>query len=56
MEKDIVNDLVDSIIMGNNSEAKEKFDSVLSIKLHDALENRKKEYSETIFNKETEND
>ena len=56
MEKELVHDLVNSIVSGNNLEAKEKFNSVLSVKLNDALENRKKEYSQTIFNKELEND
>lgn len=54
MDTEMISSLLDDIIDGNNSEAKDKFDSLIATKLNSALDDRKQEISKDIFNKETE--
>lgn len=49
-----VDQFVDDVVDGNNSSAKENFLNAISLKVNDALDQRKKEISQTIFNGSTQ--
>jgi len=54
--KDIINKMIDDIIDGNNTDAKDGFESALSSKLTDALDARKIELAQSIYTKEVEDE
>jgi hypothetical protein len=54
--RDIINKMIDDIIDGNNTDAKDGFESALSNKLTDALDARKIELAQSIYTKEVENE
>ena len=53
---EIINKMIDDIIDGNNTDAKDGFDSALSNKLTDALDARKIELAQSIYTKEEDNE
>ncbi len=48
--------MIDDIIDGNNSDAKNGFESALSTKLTDAIDARKIEIAQSLYNQEVEED
>lgn len=52
----IINKMIDDIIDGNNTDAKDGFESALSNKLTDALNARKIELAQSIYTKEVEDE
>jgi len=54
--KDIINKMIDDIIDGNNTDAKDGFESALSNKLTDVLDARKIELAQSIYTKEVEDE
>jgi len=53
---EIINKMIDDIIDGNNTDAKGGFDSALSNKLTDALDARKIELAQSLYNQEEEDE
>ena len=53
---EIINKMIDDIIDGNNTDAKDGFESALSNKLTDALDARKIELAQSIYSKEIEDE
>jgi hypothetical protein len=53
---EIINKMIDDIIDGNNTDAKDGFESALSNKLTDALDARKIELAQSIYTKEVEDE
>ncbi len=53
---EIINKMIDDIIDGNNTDAKDGFESALSNKLTDALDARKIELAQSIYTKEEDNE
>jgi hypothetical protein len=53
---EIINKMIDDIIDGNNTDAKDGFESALSNKLTDALDARKIELAQSIYTKEKDNE
>jgi hypothetical protein len=53
---EIINKMIDDIIDGNNTDAKDGFESALSNKLTDALDARKIELAQSIYTKEIEDE
>ena len=51
---EIINKMIDDIIDGNNTDAKDGFESALSSKLTDALDARKIEIAQSLYNQEVE--
>lgn len=51
--KEILNQFVDDVLDGNNAAAKEAFQNAISIKVSDALEQKKVEVAQNIYNDET---
>ena len=51
---EIINKMIDDIIDGNNTDAKDWFESALSSKLTDALDARKVEIAQSLYNQEVE--
>jgi len=51
---EIINKMIDDIIDGNNTDAKDGFESALSSKLTDALDARKVEIAQSLYNQEVE--
>ena len=52
----IINKMIDDIIDGNNTDAKDSFESAISNKLTDALDARKIELAQSIYSKEVEDE
>ncbi len=52
--KDIINKMIDDIIDGNNTDAKDSFEAAISNKLTDALDARKVEIAQSLYNQEVE--
>ena len=48
--------MIDDIIDGNNTDAKDGFESAISNKLTDALDARKIELAQSIYSKEVEDE
>ena len=46
--------MIDDIIDGNNTDAKDGFESALSTKLTDAIDARKIEIAQSLYNQEVE--
>ena len=53
---EIINRMIDDIIDGNNTDAKDGFESALSNKLTDALDARKIELAQSLYNQEEEDE
>ena len=51
---EIINKMIDDIIDGNNTDAKDGFESALSSKLTDALDAKKIEIAQSLYNQEVE--
>lgn len=54
--RDIINKMIDDIIDGNNTDAKDSFEAAISNKLTDALDAKKIEIAQSIYSKEVENE
>ena len=48
--------MIDDIIDGNNTDAQDGFESALSTKLTDAIDARKIEIAQSLYNQEVEED
>ena len=53
---ELINNMIDDIIDGNNTDARDGFESVFSNKLTDALDARKIELAQSIYAKEVEDE
>ena len=49
---DVIRNMVDTILAGNASDAKDTFNSLMNFKVADALDNRKIELSQTLYARE----
>ncbi len=54
--RDIINKMIDDIIDGNNTDAKDSFEAAISNKLTDALDAKKIEIAQSIYSKEVEDE
>jgi hypothetical protein len=54
--REVINKMIDDIIDGNNTDAKDGFESALSNKLTDALDARKIELAQSVYTKEVEDE
>lgn len=54
--REIINKMIDDIIDGNNTDAKDGFESALSTKLTDALDAKKIEIAQSIYSKEVQDE
>jgi hypothetical protein len=54
--KEIINQMIDDIIDGNNTDARDSFDAAISNKLTDALDVRKIELAQSIYSKEVQDE
>jgi hypothetical protein len=54
--KQIINQMIDDIIDGNNTDARDSFDAAISNKLTDALDVRKIELAQSIYSKEVQDE
>lgn len=54
--KEIINQMIDDIIDGNNTDAKDSFEAAISNKLTDALDARKIELAQSIYSKEVQDE
>ena len=50
--REIINKMIDDIIDGNNTDAKDSFEAAISNKLTDALDAKKIELAQSIYSKE----
>jgi hypothetical protein len=50
MEPELIDSLIDDILDGNATAAKEKFDGAISVKVSDALDQRKVEIADSLYN------
>ena len=53
---EIIHKLIDDVLDGNSTDAKETFDDLVSVKVTSALDQRKQELAQTIFNREQQDD
>ena len=53
---ELINKMIDDIIAGNNTEAKETFDSAIAAKMSDALDSKKVELAQSVYSKEKDED
>lgn len=54
--REIINKMIDDIIDGNNTDAKDSFDAAISNKLTDALDAKKIEIAQSIYSKEVKDE
>jgi hypothetical protein len=54
--REIINKMIDDIIDGNNTDAKDGFESALSAKLTGALDAKKIEIAQSIYSKEVQDE
>lgn len=52
MNNELLNSFVQDIITGNNADAKDKFNTLLSSRVSDALDVRKVEVANSVFNQD----
>jgi hypothetical protein len=52
---DQIRDMISNIIDGNTADAQATFDDLVATKISSALDDRKTELAQSIFNKDTEN-
>lgn len=50
MDSHLIGSLIDDVLDGNATAAREKFDSAVSLKVSDALDQRKIEISNSLYN------
>lgn len=50
MDSHLIGSLIDDVLDGNATAAREKFDSAVSLKVSDALDQRKTEISNSLYN------
>ena len=50
MDSQLIGSLIDDVLDGNATAAKEKFDDALSLKVSEVLDQRKKEISNSLYN------
>lgn len=54
MDREYIEKLVDQIIDGDNTSAKETYGDIMSTKISDALEGRKKEIAQSVYNNDSQ--
>jgi hypothetical protein len=54
--KEIIDQFVDDVLDGNNLAAKEAFQNAISIKVSDAIEQKKVEVAQSVYNDEDTSD
>ena len=54
MDREYIEKLVDQIIDGDNTNARETYSDVMSTKITDALEGRKKEIAQSIYDNDSQ--
>lgn len=54
--REIINKMIDDIIDGNNTDAKDSFEAAISNKLTDALDAKKIEIAQSIYSKEVQDE
>jgi len=47
--QELINSIIDDIISGNNTEAKQSIENILSQKLNDAIDTKKQEVASSIY-------
>jgi hypothetical protein len=47
--QELINNIIDDIISGNNTEAKQSIENILSQKLNDAIDTKKQEVASSIY-------
>lgn len=52
--KELIDKLIDDVLAGNNTDAKETFDTAISQKVTDALEVKKLEVAQSVYSSEEE--
>lgn len=50
MDSQLIGSLIDDILDGNATAAREKFDSAVSVKVSDALDQRKTDIANSLYN------
>ena len=50
MDSQLIGSLIDDILDGNATAAKDKFDSAISVKVSDTLDQRKQEIANSLYN------
>lgn len=55
MDKEDISQFIDDVIDGNNTEARDKFEELISTKVSSALDQRKIELANKIFNNDVAN-
>jgi hypothetical protein len=55
-QAEIIHKFIDDVIDGNSADAKATFDDLVSVKVTSALDQRKQELAQTIFNREEQDD
>jgi hypothetical protein len=53
-QNEVIRSMVDTILNGKASEAQGIFNSIVSAKVSDALDNRRVELSQTVFSRDSE--
>lgn len=53
MENILIDNMIDDIINGETVSAKDRFDDLISSKVNDVLDTRKKEIAASLFDKHT---
>ncbi len=56
MDSHILGSLIDDILDGNATSAKDRFDGAISVKVSDALDQRKVEISNSLYNEREQED
>jgi hypothetical protein len=54
--KEMINQFVDDVLDGNNIAAKEAFQNAISIKVSDAIEQKKVEVAQSVYNNDATSD
>ena len=55
-QAEIIHKFIDDVLDGNSTDAKSTFDDLVSVKVTSALDKRKQELAQTIFNREQQDD
>ena len=50
MDSQLIGSLIDDILDGNATAAKDKFDSAISVKVSDTLDQRKQDIANSLYN------
>jgi len=54
--QELINNIIDKIISGDNAEAKQSIESILSQKMNDAIDVKKQEVAQSIYSQQTTDD